>query len=357
MIENGLEIDLKKAEKIVKRADKKSPRDNPIARFNLNLDGKNPDWETADGSQSPAHTKKELQPSEKVKDPKTGQEFNLIMFNWEGFDPKTKPHVLVFLPPYNNAVETGATNYRSEQLGRQIDGPVLSIDHPGMGQSDALTPNQKLSLASEDGYGAIAEAELRVMREMGITDIDIVGQSMGAWAAVALARKAEAQGVKVHNLIVVDSPGVTEMTSGELTRGEMSEGKHLDLYQSKPYDPEMRAASGQQDSKIKKNIGLARWALSTLTNDPRGIYRKAMGRDLLGKDIEEALQTNPDLNVKIVNGTASQISPSEANAELVKTLKKTHPERVSQAIFPGEPHLVMEPAKRFASFVKSVVKK
>ena len=353
--------DIRKAEGVVKKAKEKNLIDNPLARFNLNLDGQNPDWEAKDGTKSPAHEKKKLSPSEKVKDPKTGQQLNVLKSNWEKFDSQSRSRVLVFLPPYNNAVDTGATNYRAEQLGRQIDGPVLSIDHPGMGKSDKLTSEQKKALQSDEGYDPVAEAELRVMKEMGITDIDLVGQSMGAWAAVSLAKKAESLGIKVHNLIVVDSPGEKEMKEktfgGELTSGEMSEGKYLDLYQSAPYDTEMRSASGQHHSAVKKNADLARWALSSLANDPRGIYRKAMARESLTDDIADALHSNPDLRVKIVNGTLSRISPQEANAKLVKILSERYPDRVSQAIFQGEPHLVMEPAKRFASFVKTVIRK
>jgi pimeloyl-ACP methyl ester carboxylesterase len=225
-----------------------------------------------------------------------------------------------------------------------------------MGGSDKLTVEQKQGLEGTEGYGVIADAQLRAMKKLGITEIDVTGQSMGAWAAASLAERAAAQGIKVRHAIIVDSAGVQDMDPegfiNEISKREMAEGKYLDLYQSTPYDPELRHAAGQHHMMIKKKVDLGLWAASTKLNDPGGVYNKSMSKSSLEGTLDQALKNDPDLTVRMVNGTLSQVSPTEANNNIVTTLSSRHPGRVAHSVYPGEPHLVMEDAKRYATQVQ-----
>lgn len=351
-----LRRDLRRADVVAQKAEKKKLITHPIARFNLNLDNQNPDWEARDGTKSPAHVKKEETTSlEKIKDPETGQTFKSLKLNWEQFVPG-ESRVLVFMPSVNNKVQLGATNYRIDQLGRQIDLPILAINYPGMG-SQWLTKEQKTGLADDLSYGPIAEAELRAMREMGITEVDLVGQSLGGFVGIEFARKAKKYGIIVKNLIVVESPGEEELTSKELTKRVIHEGNYIDLYQSRPFDDEMFRSLGLHRSTPRRMASFVLWLIGGIIKDKLGHYSSPVTQAAVGEMLEDALASNPEMNVVVAHGTLSTISPSNANAELVETPSEKYPGRISRAVFPGEPHTVMEPAKRFASFVKTIVKR
>ena len=353
-----IERDRKRAEKLVVKKGKLIV--NPMARFNLGLDGQNQNWQPSvesglDPNLEPVLTDEliqELKSPEKIADPETGQRFNVIKANWNrlGQEP-----TLVYLPPYNNAIGEGATFFRIQELARQIGRSTLAIDYPQVGESDDLTKEQKQDLASEEGYGTIAEAQLRVMKQLGIEEIDLVGQSMGAWTVSAIAERAEKYGIKVKNLIVIDSPGIEDAKVGKLSKAEIAEVKYLDLYQSTPYDHEMRIAGGQHFTSLRKKLSFTRWALSSLRKDPDGVYKKAMARGYLTAVLRRSLQSNPDLRIKVVNGSLSRISPKEFNLKMVKELQSEFPGRISQAIFSGEPHYVMESAGRLAAMTNHVL--
>lgn len=336
---------------------------NPIARFNLNLNDANPDVQPTPESglepwpdpTLPEVLKKELSSPEKIADPQTGQQFNVLKLNWSKLEDSDVKRVMINLPSYNNVITKGGTNYRIQELARQIEAPLLVIDHPNMG-SDPLTQEQIEGLKSDDGYGIIAEAELRIMQALGIKEITLVGQSMGAWAASSVAPRAEKYGIKVANLVIVDSPGVEEFNpdgqGSEIGMKEIAEGQYLDLYQSRPYDPKLREATGQHLPQEEKNAALGEWVMSAMHNDPDGVYRQAMSKKSLPGLLRRTLATQPDAQVRIINGTISGVSPTRGNAEMAKELREEFPGRVAQSVYPGEPHLVMESAKRFAAAVK-----
>ncbi len=357
-----IDQDRKKAEKVV--AKKEKLIDNPLARFNLGLDGQNQDWQPTPESGLPSATehitpeklKEEMKSPEKVADPETGQKFNVIKANWEKFSPDGQERVLVFLPPYNNAVEEGSTNYRIQELARQLEMPTLAIDHPNVGGSDKITDQQKEAMKGGDGYKVIAEAELRVMKELGIKEIDLVGQSMGAFTAAEIARAASEYGIKVKNLVMIESPGVEDVSLPELAKRFMLiESKYLRLYQSAPYDPRMREASGLDKSIVESQWDLVSWGASVFKNS--GIkYAEMMQKKVLPGFLKEALDKNPDLKVTVLNGTISAVSPAEANKQMVEELKQEgHGDRVRHMTLPGEPHTALENAKRFAATAKLVL--
>ncbi len=335
---------------------------NPVAHFNL---AQQDHWQPTEESGLPPLPSYDtegvveaLKNPEKISDPETGQQFRVVKLNWQEREslsvdqvdnPQQRP--LMYIPEYGwSAAHEGPIQLRLEELVRQTGRPVFSIDHPGWG-SDNLTEEQKKALKTDEGYGPIAEAQLRVMKEMGIKDVDLVGISMGAWSAASLAEKAEQEGIKVHNLVVMESPGVEEMSATKLMSGEISEAKRLELYHSMPYDVRLRELSGHFKSAFRRNIDLVKWGLGGMKAGGSK-YIQAMGRETLGNHLGKAIESNPDLHVQVMNGTDSKVSPSGANASLVNALQERFPERIHQSVFPGDSHSFGENPQRFASVVR-----
>lgn len=356
-----LSKDLREAAKLV--GIKKGLIDNPLARFNLNMDGTNPDLqpkdknikgETLEPIPDPTPSPELLKEMDSPVMVEVGldQRLNTFQLNWE-FRKTPEDRVLVVLPSYNNAIGESATRYRMQEVARQNQVPVLAIDHPGMGSSDPLTEAQKQAL-KDNGRGdlsEVAKAEVEVLKKLGITNIDLVGQSLGGFMAAHIAREAVKQGIDVRYLVVVESPGIEEFKFLDAVGRLLGTNKYLGLYSSTPYDPEMRLAANQHKSSLKRNVDGLKWIASSRENDPNFIYAKAMTRKILPDILDETLSLDQNVKVVLAHGTISRASPAEANHEMVENLKSRFKGRVRRALFPGEPHVVMEDAKRFGSFV------
>jgi pimeloyl-ACP methyl ester carboxylesterase len=330
---------------------------DPFARFNKSMDGLNPDIDLTSESDLPAfdheyppELAQELRSPEMVADPQTGQKLNVLKLNWE--NKEDEPRVMVYLPPYNHAIGEGGTNYRLAELARQTGRPTIGIDHPQMGASEGLTDEQKRAFREGGGYGAVAEAELRVLQKLGVKDIDLGAISMGAFAAASIAELAEKYDIKVHNLVMVETLGIEEFSLLGLAGRFMKEGSNLDLDQTHPMDPKMIQATGQDTSSVARISEIASWAASIPKNDPRFVYARAMTQESIEKSLAYALQNNPDLHIQIVHGSESRVSQAEANARLAGNLEEIGGDRVGRAVFPGESHSVLESAKRFAATVE-----
>lgn len=296
----------------------------------------------------------EIKNGEKVTDPGTGQQFNVLKLNWEKMKNRNE-RVLVFLPPFNNAIEEGSTNYRIQELARQLEMPTLAIDHPNVGRSDKLTNKQKEAMKAGDGYIEIARSELRTIQQMGIKEIDIVGQSMGAFTGAEMARVANEFDIKIKNLLLIESPGVEDVSLKEIAQRFLSEGKYLDLYQSAPYDPAMREASGLTSSRVERKWDLLSWGVSIFKHS--GVkYTEMMRHKVLANYLKQGLGNNPEMKVTLMNGTISAVSTQEANNQMVEELKEEGcSDRIRHITLPGEPHAVLENARRFAATTKLVL--
>ncbi len=366
-LNNFIEKDYPRAQKLV---DKKGKLiQNPMARINLGLtavdkDGKviklNQDWQPTPESGLPQTPEpvpsekllQEMKSTEKVVDPETKQKFNIIKANWEKLSKEGQERVLVFLPPFNNAIEKGATNYRIQELARQLEMPTLAIDQPSIGGSDKITDKQKEAMKTGVGYKSIAEAELRVMKELGIKEIDLVGQSMGAFTAAEIARVASEYGIKVKNLVLIESPGIEDVSLMELAKRFLAEKKYLALYQSAPYDPRMREASGFAKGSLEQSWDLISWGASIFKNS--GIsYAEMMRKKVVPEYLKESLGANPELELTVINGTLSTVSPAEANNQMVEELKTAgYSDRVHHMTLPGLGHTALENARFFGSTTK-----
>jgi len=347
----NVEQDQARAQKVVEQQDEKIT--DPFAKFNLNTTGLNPEFVPKPETDLPtkienadrATIEREATTIFEMTDPATGQKYDGLFFNQ---DKRDRQRVLVMLPPFANDLHQQPANYRMAAVASELGVPMLALNHPGVGESEKLTKELRTSLKNtQEGYGDIARSILRALKEQGITEIDLAGVSMGAFEAVELARVAAEDDIdiEVRSLVAVELPGVSDMSLGELGSNFAKEGSYLDLYQSAPYDPDLRKAGKQDQSGLRRTAGLIKW-LPEVVKSRR--YANAMAKDIMADHLSDALRANPDLNVSLVNGTLSTISPHERNVEIVNQLKAEGHPNVRLTTYPGEPHAVDENPHRLA---------
>lgn len=392
-----IEKDSKKAEELVQK--KEHLFDNPFARFNLNLTGLNPPVQIKPKSGTPEDDKlpepfetqkpsdrleQELHTIHKLEDPATGQKLTALLINWDQFTripDGEKRRLLLYLPGYNTDIQNELELGRIKQLAAELGTPMMAINYPGIG-SDKLTKEQRRAYKAGDGDRAVADAILRCIEELGATDIDTAGISNGAWANVAIAARAKDHGIEVHDVALMATPGLEEMSPVELMKREAEGGKTLPVYQSTgPYDPNVRLAAGLVNP-VEGIKGLASFILTSPFHDRMYRYVRAMAAGNLAKNAREALATQKDLVFHVIHGTEDAVSTAEANNAFVEQMQREFPgeevettitylddgvekekpdsyiqNRVTQQIYPGDTHGFVENPQRYAAVVKSVLRR
>jgi pimeloyl-ACP methyl ester carboxylesterase len=380
------------------------PTDNPLAIFNLGLEtppGPNPPSGhpkelplTADFNRDHFHLTEEareriaqipetdrIKPGEELVptaeqaealktpqfllDPEAGpdgthQQFQALKLNWREPDENGKipGEVTVFLPAFLSDVAEGPTHLRVEQAALQMpDTPLLAINQPSQNGSDKLTAEQRQALDENGDLTPTAAAMLRAMQEQGITDINLVGTSMGAWTASTMAKIAHEYGITVHEMILIE-PANTEVTTGKnITKNFRAESKFFDLYHGNPKDPELIKATKLDKSWIRRKlyeVGIgAKPVLTGRAKDTFGRFPDGMAAGSLQADLEAALQ--PGMHVTIANGGVSLISGTEANNAIADTITAQHPGQVERVVFSGETHSILESPKAYGAFVRQTL--
>lgn len=288
-----------------------------------------------------------------LTDPASGQNFESRVLNGDQLTSGQTTRVVIYIPEYNTPIGKGPYNARLKQLALQLGCPVVGLGLPYVGKSAGLTDLQKVSMEEDHSYKSVAEAQLRALKELGINEVDVVGMSMGGWAAAGMGA-SQVEGIKVNKVVCITPAGVAELPVGELKRRERGEGKYLDIYQSAPYTPDTRESSGQNSPlAFKKWMGIGRWVATHWANDPKSIFSRAMAAGKLEDDIRMGLQANPDLQVSYTYNTFDQVSPVEANRAIVGSLEEEFSGRFKYAVRPGAHHAGFENSVRFASYVAS----
>lgn len=356
------------------------PKKNPMARFNLDLDGQNPDWQPTAESGIPLaeelvvspELRAELDTPRQIADPESGQSFSALFVNWpkdgessQPFDQdaatKIKPgqKVLVALPQYNITTEHEPLNYLIERMALETGEPMVVINNPSTAESSDLTEEQTKALKDAGDFGALSRPMLRTLKEQGITTIDLFGYSMGARVAASLAAEAAGLGIAVENLVLLEAPGTYDVGVAELADNFIrKEGKNLGLYQKHPNDARQIEAAGLNKPVRKQLWNMARGFIKAASR--RGMYTgypQAMTKPTLPLDALQAMTEQPDLKLTLINAGASTISPSAANEAVGKFLvqKGVDGNRIRRALFSGEAHSIGEGAKRIGHLVKTIL--
>jgi pimeloyl-ACP methyl ester carboxylesterase len=293
-----------------------------------------------------------------------GQRLNVLTANWDKKD-SGKP-VNMFFGNYTNAHGVGESNERLVQLAHQMpDNALLAIDHPQFGDSDKMTREQR-----REGFMKVVESELRVMKKLGVKEVNLMGQSMGAYTVLSMALAAEKYGIKVKNLILEEIPGVDEMSALGLGKRTLGENSKLDVYHALPEDPRMIKAAGMLKSPPARLKDLVTGLVKLPTKfDPFLRYGRALAKgDTKEKAVELAWSRQIDNIDQIVfmNGSESTVSSEKGIKDIVDGLREImkvksavkgeeKKEKIRRIIFPGFGHLATVNARVHAANVKLIL--
>jgi pimeloyl-ACP methyl ester carboxylesterase len=285
---------------------------------------------------------KELPEYEIIEDSRTGQKIRVQKFNWpEDGEIKDDQTVTIFNMPFSVPIDLDHVVYQHYLLAQALGSPLMIIENPGYGKSDKLSASQKAALR-EGSFSPVAKSMLSVIKTTGAKSINCVGYSMGSEITASIASQASEHGIVVNNLFVLESPRVEEQNPVKLAANFAAEANNVKFAWKHPVDPVLR-----EISELK--LGL-----------PKGLftYGLALFKGGLKSDIETALSTQPDMKVIVASGGSSKVSPSEANARIVKELQTKFPDRsIRRIIMPGESHAFGDTGKRFAHIVGKIVLK
>jgi pimeloyl-ACP methyl ester carboxylesterase len=304
--------------------------------------------------------------TEKFTDPLTGQVIKFVRYNWEQRQPGET--VTVSMPAYNTRTDKNTSaSVRDAELAAQMpDRPMIAIMHPGMG-SGRIKGVLRKDLGTQDSYFGIADAQLRLLKSLGIGSsqadrIDLVGESMGAFAALAVATRAKAHDLTVNRLALSALVGVEERDPKEMGRAMMDSGKYLAPAWVGPFDPYIYNAGLLHRSSLRQLVGTATWGARLILNDPlihKFPYARAMAEKTATKRLLQVLRDNTNSSVVLIAGTDDLVSRYEAINKTVKQVRESEPtfgsNRLARIVFQGGTHQVMENPLRYAATVKSVL--
>ncbi|MGI8419173.1 MAG: alpha/beta hydrolase [Candidatus Levyibacteriota bacterium] len=285
-------------------------------------------------------------------DPETGQGLNSVFLNREALTKHPNNAVSVYSGLYLNVIgEKDESQQRLLELAKRMPNRALiSFDYPGMGASDHMTEEQK-DTSKQTGYFAVADAQLRILQDMGITKINVFGISQGGYASLALADRANEFGITVENAIIIGTPGVGHTPLPIIGAREGLAFTQLDVHHSSPADPEMWEATHAEHPDEPNLVA------ELMRKDPWARYARMMTKDTVYERARKALIEHPGLRILFVSGSEDSISPLKKLNTVISKLKAEFDgisrARVNQVIKPGEGHLAEVHPKELASIVKS----
>ncbi len=291
--------------------------------------------------------------AESIQDPDTGQSLNALKLNWNKSGPVT-----VFIAAFLSDVEKGPTNLRVNEVARQDPNHrLLALNPPSMGSSDDLTPEQRASIDHGEGFDSITIPMLQAMRAEGITDINLIGTSLGAAIASNMIAHAHDLGINVHEAILMEAPNTKRTWRTRLGLGMAKEAKYFDAYHQNPANPALTEATWLDKPKKERKRREKDLALDPLRHgrgrDTLLRFPKAMAEGRLEPELDAGLTHQPDLHITLVNGGESHISPSKHNNRVADhlTAGAERKGRVERVIEPGGKHSIFEEPEAYGRFI------
>lgn len=328
----------------------KSPMDeNEISRFNLNISGHNPDIEFPNAKEGGTTPAEDLVVSEQLKhelntpvflsDPDSGQIFEALSLNQ---DAEGVP--IVMTQSWSVDSHHEGTLREAERVALISKRPLLVVNNPGTSESSDLTREQQKDLEKENGIGfmTVANSLLRALEVKGISHADFEGTSMGARLAVAMAALAAYHKIKVGSLVIVDPPGMSDKKLLELGKDFGGEAANMNRYAELTHEKDENEPQNPVIAFIKFAKETASFYANLAKTGARTnfwSYTNAMKRGTLPEDLAFALETQPNMQVTFIYGTASNISSPESIMQMYQEeLDDKWRKRVRLKILPGDTH-------------------
>ncbi|MEI9913606.1 MAG: hypothetical protein WDN66_01155 [Candidatus Saccharibacteria bacterium] len=289
------------------------------------------------GKEMWAKTKEKLPAFEMMQDPRTGQNLRVQRFNWPDDGDVAEQTVTIVNRGFYVSIDPDHIQYQHYSIAEELDSPLIVFENPEYGESDGLTHEQKKALKDNGDFGPVAEPMLGIAKALGIKKVNLVGYSMAAAIADAIAAHAIDYDIEVEALLDMEDPMVVEEGGLKLAHDFSSDGRNLKFAWKNPMDPVL-----QETAKLEYSI-------------PKGIlsYGRALKKGGEKTVLAEALDSQPKMRLILASAGASKISPAAPNRQLYDELHTEYAHRtIRRIIMPGESHAYSNSAQRFADLVK-----
>lgn len=216
---------------------------------------------------------------------------------------------------------------------------VTSVDNPGLGGSK-LTAEER-GLIAAGNYKTQVASQWAALRHKSIdAETTVFGYSQGAASAAALAAGSP-EYVDVQRLILWESVGLVDQSPTRLAESFVREQVDWGAY--KKENPEWF-------SELLRRAG-PRTLFETVRHPLAPLaFARGLSRATVIDDIRDAHDKFPDLQVTIMNGEKSRVSPTAYNESLAVTLRKAMGSKaVEHIVFANESHGLEDSLPRFAA--------
>lgn len=343
-----------------------------MGRFQLNLDGTNPDWCPRPGLPHPEHKfssqlEYEISHPLRLVDPETDQELNTIVANRAGrFDRygnilNSDEPVTVYFGLYRNAVNYRESNLRVGEIAHAMpDRLLFAFDPPAMGDSGNFTKAQKEGMNNGD-MTEVVDAHLRILASKGIKRINLAGYSLGSRIALSTALRAKAHGITVDNLMLFEPPGVDKesITLEEALRRNAKENEALDLYHSNRFDPKLFVAAGlnrPDGIRLLESLG---FLAEQAEDDPGFAYAYMTAEAKVEAELEQLYEQTKDDDIKthvsMFQADLSLISPFQDAKRIIDRFQGQYGSRMGMVWYNGVGHFAFAQPKELASCIKRTI--
>lgn len=341
------------------------PDTHPIAQFNRNQTGLNPDLDLFP-QLPPGTTAHERGALKLVQVADRGmshqrlcrqdelemiwspiQRFACLKINWGNRDHPEPLVLLLQFSVHTNQPET--TQYMIEQIRRLSNGrPILVINSPGMLGSSRLTRAQRHAI-KHGNFDPLAASLLEAIRVvMEGKRFAIAGFSMGARIALAIAKVSHTAyaACDATRVIAVEPPGFDSFTRKEFRqRFAETEGSWLEYYQQSTMDQSLQQCFGPKMGQLRQAASF----IMALKGDFLGNVALMDGLrvDTCWNDLE-VLQKH-EVPVTLIQGSSSAISTRP------KHWAPRDGSSLRLIILPGDTHAYGEEGRRIAWHITSML--
>ena len=212
-------------------------------------------------------------------------------------------------------------------FAQSISRPIIVVDMPGMGASEA--PAHKLATLT---FEELAQDNLLVINSMGIYDFDLVGTSMGA---IMGAKISELAGERVKHLVTFSAPSFDERGVWEIMHS--NRGKNAADFKSsrESADPAKRAEIEQARQGQREGI-----AEMPRLGQAKTVLALARYGALLRHEhmTEVASKLAPETRWADITGSSDAFSDSADHLDEVRQRNAKYPHSSSVRIIAGATH-------------------
>lgn len=273
------------------------------------------------------------------EDERTKQKLHTLWTHKEQMEDPNRP-VVFYAAGIGAHLTHPDMHARAWQLSRQLqDAPVFMVDYPNVPAADDLTREQKKGLRDDNAF-PLLYTWIDAMKKEGLSgrEIHIIGESMGGFYAVELARLLaqlahnpepghDDPHMRVTKLHIVDPAGVHKydhaieaLDTLEYMKDFLSDGHENDLfYKDSVRNRYVREINELDAHPLRQARITASWMADRLWREkpPIFYYGSIIAHGGIPEKLDELMGLDKDLTVTVTNFTNSRVCPHNEVVDMI----------------------------------------